>query len=132
MGLSLNLNYLRFFTSVLAVMFTGSPHMLGFFLFLATVGYSLVIPFCANDYYSLIAHRCISHVPSTVLLVLASYNDKDLRFYFLIAGGIQYLTIWMNMYSNIFTKELRTSILGQKSPIFAEEIGWVLSDVIFI
>ena len=125
------MNYIRFCTCFLALVFATSPLLLTGMMLISTVLYSLSIPFFKGSYSSVIAHKCISHIPSTILLVLASYNDRGaFRPVFLVAGALQYLNIWLHMYSEVFTKELRTQILAKAIPHAADEGAWVLSDVI--
>ena len=130
MELPLVLNYIRFCTCPIALFFTASPLLLSSTILLATALYSLLIPLLKGSYSSVISHKCISHIPSTLLLVLASYNDRGgYRSVFLVAGALQYLNIWLQMYSEIFTKELRTQVLAKTTPQAADEAIWVLSDV---
>jgi hypothetical protein len=132
MELSVLLNYLRFFGVIGAVSFYQYPLLLFIFFFCSTCIYGIVIPFAYPKHWGVIIHKSISHIPSTILLVLASYHNEELRFIFLLAGGIQYLNIWLQMYSEVFTKELRNQIREKRSPMFVEEICWVFSDVIDI
>lgn len=125
------LNYLRFFASFAGVFFAASPLAMIGIMMVSTIVYSIIAPFCKGTCDSVIAHKCISHVPSTILLVLSSYYSSELRSVFLVAGGLQYLNIWVQMYSDVLTKELRSQILAKKGPSMAEEGAWLLSDVTF-
>ena len=132
MEVAVLLNFIRFLASFFALIFATAPMYLTILIFISTIFYSFFISFTKASCLSTIAHKCISHVPSTILLVLASYYDNGFRPIFLIAGAIQYLNIWLQMYSEVFTKELRNQVIAKKSPHVAEEGSWILSDVNFI
>lgn len=132
MELAKLMNYLRFFAIFGAFSCTTCPWKSAAAAALATLFYSVISPLLTQSSSSIIMHKCISHVPSTMLLVMCCLYDKELRPYLLAAGGIEYLSLWLLMYSEIFTKTLRNDIIAKRPLQLGEEISWVLNDVSFI
>jgi hypothetical protein len=129
MEISLWANYLRFVAMFLSVFYINQPWTYVGLTFLSTVGYNLISAFFKQTTSGLIAHKCISHVPSTVLIVVSCYYDRGFRPVFIITGAIQYLNMWLLMYSEVFTKELRNQIIKKESLKFANEVVWAFNDV---
>ena len=132
MELSLNLNILRFCSLFLSTFFTNSPFYYTLFSFVSTILYSLCISFTLQSGSSIILHKCISHIPSTLLLIFTTYFEPDYRLLFMFIAAFEYLSIWISMYYEVITKEHKKCILDKGPILFADELCWALHDVISI
>lgn len=131
MELSQNLNILRFCSLFLSTFFTNSPLYYTLFTFTSTILYSLSISFTSQSGTSIILHKCISRVPSTILLVFTTYFEADYRLMFMFIAAFEYLSMWISMYYEVITKEHKKIILDKGPILFADELCWALHDVIF-
>lgn len=129
---SVYFNYFRFISLFFSVFFLASPGVYILLTVLSTVVYSLVVPLLPQSSSGIIIHRCISHVPSTILLIFTAYYDSTYRPLFIVLCTFQYLSIWITMYHEVLTKEHKAQILSKGPILWADEFCWVLHDVINI
>lgn len=132
MDTSVNLNYFRFISLFFSVFFLSSPSIYTLIASLSTIFYSVAIPLFPQSSPGIVIHRCISHVPSIILLISTSYYDSSYRLFFLIFSIFQYMSIWLTMYAEVITKEHKAQILSKGPILFADEFCWALHDVFTI
>ena len=129
-SLSVLLNTSRFFLMLASLGYLNNLSSYILPAVLSTVAYSMLIPMLPQSYFGVICHKCISHVPSTILLVVATNIDSAHRSLFMILSSVQYLGIWLEMYSEVFTMQLKQQISTKTGPGLLSEFLYAAHDVI--
>lgn len=97
----------------------------------STVLYSLLVPLIPASHFGIIIQKSISHIPSTILLIVSISSDPTNRPHLLALSSIQYLGIWIEMYSNVITLQLKQELSKKQGPRIGSELLWALNDVLY-
>lgn len=122
----------RFFALCYSLALLDRISSFGLISSFSTVFYSILIPLIQPSHMGLIIHKSFSHVPSTILLVVAINSEFTYRLHLLSIAVIQYLGIWIEMYSEVITLQLKQELIDKQSPNFFKELLWAANDVTFI
>jgi hypothetical protein len=128
-SLSLLLNIFRFSAMLASFAFLNDLSTYLKLALASTVGYSFSVVFVPQSFFGVICHKCISHVPSTALLVLTTDVETRFRPVLLILCTVQYLGLWLEMYANVFTLKLKREISTKSPPRFLDEMLYLAHDV---